>query len=129
MALGTQSMLGRFRVVIAGFRSEDALPRAAKILARLFPERPEAEIVSSLHAVPLLLATNLDHTTADKLRAHLESRGARVRILPDEEAPPPDPPRPHETGHRPSRHIDEPAPSLTTYRKVRPGIKDSVYVR
>ncbi len=129
MSHATHTPPGSFRVLITAFRDEQAVPATAAVLARVFRGRTEQEIEDSLKVLPVLLATDLDLTTAEKLRAHLESQGARVQV--DTTSP--------STNH--SRGIEPPAsPPLdpvstgpgtrpTVYRKVRPGIKDTVYLR
>ncbi len=111
----------RYRLIVEGFHTAASLRRTARFLSRVFRERSEADIAASLAHLPVLLATNLDLSSAETLRRHLQWHGAHVRLAPDA----PRPKGTSEGGTGVSGASDR--RSGTTYRKPRPGIKERVY--
>ncbi len=113
----------RYRLILVGFHSRTSLRRTARFLSRVFRERSEAEIVSSLERLPVLLATRLELSEAETLRRHLQWHGAHVRMVQDNCS---------SSARSDCVSRTEAAsttPELgTTYRKSRPGFKDTVRV-
>lgn len=59
-----------------------AFRQVLDLLGRLYPDRDVSEIESALAKLPCLVSHDAEESVAEALRASLETRGARVRLLP-----------------------------------------------